>query len=625
MVRVNAKSVFGKVDLDDAASIRRVMIAMDYTLSNSAVNFLAEQIQNLQGEERATTSVLQTTIRGQKLQGNDLLLRATLRFVEFRNERDEVVLAAAREFEDLADFDVFKFRVVYGKEYTAAEAKLGEDVAQDTYFRGRETLLQRAPGAFGNQGETSLIPSRLSSGNVPRPSSSLPRNPKRQKLSVPEPKVNPESETVPPTKKPFFTIVYRGEEKDLDEKESESESEYEPEPKERAIPHPAPKKQKNKPDSKKMGNVKTKPKPKSKSEAESSEDEDEDQSRISQGYADTPANRPVRLPGRRIIDNGNYDRKPAVAGEMDTSKLVLSFSLEKVDKKSGKSVPDGLAHFRYRHRVHWDKAKSVGKLQRWRAQNFGRHLGPVRGARFMWLESERDVLFSVLQDHLESVGGRWSRISWPQVTAAYNEIVAGTKQRAGELGAERIYNFKVKQRGKVKMVTNISKDHRLSADRLAPPRTHVGIRNQIKVFTHDTAKRIIDQAKEADRKARAKKRNSGKASPEPESPENSDHDEEYRDNGDAVEEGEEQDYPTMNTLLDDESSPLLEQDYINCEDYDDTRDEEFDADEPLIIEEEENASEARLVAEIAAAEENLITGARARAKDLAGSRWIRGG
>lgn len=119
------------------------MIAMDYTLSDSVINFLAEEIQNLQGEERNTTSVLQTTIRGQQLQGNDLLLRATLRFIEARNGSDEIILEAAREFEELAEFDVFKLRVVYGKEYTAAEFKFGENAAQDTYLRGHETLFQR--------------------------------------------------------------------------------------------------------------------------------------------------------------------------------------------------------------------------------------------------------------------------------------------------------------------------------------------------------------------------------------------------------------------------------------------------------------------------------------------------
>ncbi|KAH9222256.1 hypothetical protein DL95DRAFT_454722 [Leptodontidium sp. 2 PMI_412] len=658
MVHINSKSVFGKVDLDDASSIRRVMIAMDYTLSDSVINFLAEEIQNLQGEERNTTSVLQTTIRGQQLQRNDLLLQA------------------AREFEELAEFDVFKLRVVYGKEYTAAEFKFGENAAQDTYLRGHETLFQRAPGAFGNQGETSLVAPRLEeyrrqlnpawypshstaprslnafscescrrkkekcsnhepscwqcrsrggeckyptrgaiskpdeskgddappkdtskkpghqgAGKISRPSFWLSQNSKGQKRSVPERKDDLDGDPVRPPKRQSFTIVFKKPVEDLDETESEPESEYEPEPEPRAIPPPVRKQRKQKQDPKKTRRLRTDPK--EKSVAESNEDDEEDQSRISQGYADTPANRPVRLPGRRIIDNGEYDRKQAVAGEMDPTKMVLTFSIEKTDPVTAKSIPDGKASFRYRHTVKWDNPESVQKLQRWRAQNFSRHLGPIRPARLMWLESERDILFTVLQDHLANVGGRWSRISWQKVVDAYNSLVVGMEQKAGEKAAEHLYSFTITEKGKKKVVTNLS-----------------------------TAKRIIDQAKDVDQKARAKKRKGENASPEPDSPANSDHDEEYKENGDATECGEQQEYSTMDTLLDDEGNTLPEQDYI-----DDILDEEIDADEPPPSRNEGDANDTdvRLAAEIAAVEEKHITGARARAKDLAGSRWIKGG
>ncbi|KAH6721092.1 hypothetical protein BKA61DRAFT_665847 [Leptodontidium sp. MPI-SDFR-AT-0119] len=620
MVHINSKSVFGKVNLDDASSIRRVMIAMDYTLSDSVINFLAEEIQNLQGEERNTTSVLQTTIRGQQLQGNDLLLRATLRFIEARNGSDEIILEAAREFEELAEFDVFKLRVVCGKEYTAAEFKFGENAAQDTYLRGHETLFQRAPGAFGNQGETSLVAPRLEeyrrqlnpacrggeckyptrgaiskpdeskgddappkdtskkpghqgAGKISRPSFWLSQNSKGQKRSVPERKDDLDGDPVRPPKRQSFTIVFKKPVEDLDETESEPESEYEPEPEPRAIPPPVRKQRKQKQDPKKTRGLRTDPK--EKSVAESNEDDEEDQSRISQGYADTPANRPVRLPGRRIIDNGEYDRKQAVAGEMDPTKMVLTFSIEKTDPVTAKSIPDGKASFRYRHTVKWDNPESVQKLQRWRAQNFSRHLGPIRPARLMWLESERDILFTVLQDHLANVGGRWSRISWQKVADAYNSLVVGMEQKAGEKAAERLYSFAITEKGKKKVVTNLSTGQRLTDDRLAPARSAVGIRNQIRAFTHDTAKRIIDQAKDVDQKARAKKRKGENASPEPDSPANSDHDEEYKENGDATECGEQQEYSTMDTLLDDEGNTLPEQDYI-----DDILDEEIDADEP---------------------------------------------
>lgn len=123
-------------------------------------------------------------------------------------------------------------------------------------------------------------------------------------------------------------------------------------------------------------------------------------------YQDTAANRAVRKPGQRIIDNRLYDRQPAVSGEMDPSKMVISCDV-KVVKKNGAVIPNGKVHYRFRHQVRWDDVKSVKKLQRCRAQNFGRYIGPIRPARQTWLESERDVLFDVTQQHLVDVGGRW--------------------------------------------------------------------------------------------------------------------------------------------------------------------------------------------------------------------------
>ncbi|KAH7369656.1 hypothetical protein BKA65DRAFT_560828 [Rhexocercosporidium sp. MPI-PUGE-AT-0058] len=695
MVRINAKSVFGRVDLDDAASLRRVLTAMDYTLSDNVVDFYAQEIQNLEGEEKETTSVLHTTIRGQQLQGNTLLLRATLRFLESRNGSDEAVLNAARELENLADFEVFKLRVVHEEEYAAAEAWFEEKSPHDTYLRGHQTLFQRAPGAFGNQGVTSLVGDRLEEYRKKLnptwyPSASTPPHPlnasscerckvKMEKCSrqepacwkcrsgrydckypapssmskpdedkgddapprdvpklsgKPKPDMAPSSsaerpksllsdseselENDPAPSPASQTSTLDGIEPEMDPDATNSESDlgfaYEPEPEPQVIPPPAPKK----PEKGKLIGKAGKQTPKKRAESDEEDEHEvmEDQSRISLGFNDTPANKPVRLPGRRIIDNGNYDRKPAVVGQMDPSKIVLTFDLEKVDKTTGKSVPDGQCHFKYRHTVKWDDGKSVAKLQRWRAQNFGRHLGPVRGARQIWLESERDLLFEVLQDHLAHVGGRWSNISWHKVADAYNALAAGKEQKSGARGAERLYNFEIKEKGKQKIITNVSKGQVLKKDRLAPRRTHISIRNQIKAFTHTTANKIIHNAKEEDRKARAKKGNGEEASPEPDSPADSENEDEETD-----------DESTESALLDGDGSHCPGQDYVEDEDFDETMDKSTlnNGHAPSRNERDAADVEARFAAETAAAEEKFITGARARAKDLAGSRWLKGG
>lgn len=127
-----------------------------------------------------------------------------------------------------------------------------------------------------------------------------------------------------------------------------------------------------------------------------------------------------------------------------------------------------------------------------------------------WLESERDVLLDILQEHLIKVGGRWSRIQWDVVAEIFNKRLEGVIQKAGEMTAERRYNLndstmstKVKN-SKTKKNSDgqaTSASQALNQDRKAPQRSGGGLRTQLSNFTHPLAQQIIDQAKAEDRKA----------------------------------------------------------------------------------------------------------------------------
>ncbi|PVH87810.1 hypothetical protein DL98DRAFT_648745 [Cadophora sp. DSE1049] len=146
-------------------------------------------------------------------------------------------------------------------------------------------------------------------------------------------------------------------------------------------------------------------------------------------------------------------------------------------------------------------SRSHADMPRTRPVRFSaRNIGPSRATRELWLEFERDLLFDILEEHLMgiTIGRRWSKVNWNKVADTYNSLMAGTQQRSGERAAESLYRTKHKENGKEKIVTNISRGHRLTEDRIAPTRTAFGIRNQIKLFPHERIKEVIARAREED-------------------------------------------------------------------------------------------------------------------------------
>ncbi|CZT00186.1 uncharacterized protein RCO7_08391 [Rhynchosporium graminicola] len=608
---------------------------MGYTLTNSAVDSRLGELELLRGEETSVTRTLLTMIRGQQLQDNDLLLRATLRFVEARNSTDEDVLAAARSLEVLADFDVLIMRVVYEDEYDDAESCFEESADIDTYLRGHQNLFHRSwcirdlgdsarTGAHLQTFSQNINPTWYTSVStrpimaddnvasslaVPNLAASTNTGPAKQPLAEIGTKDSPESApkrrklriVFKKSKDKEVSVIKPVEDSDQTESELESDSAHEP----MVTPETQSKRQpKMRAEQDRLPEAEDIPIP-----------EGIDLARFSRGYRSTPPNRPVRFPGQMIIDDGSYDREPPAAGELDPSKMIISFNVEKKDKLTGLLVPAGNATYKYRGDVVWDDKTSVSALQHWRTQNFARALGPSQPPREMWVESERDLLLSIVQQHLADVGGRWLKISWETVAAAYNYQIHGTTQTAGELGAERMYTFSNTPKGK--MLTNVSKGQRLAQNRTAPTRTALSCQNQLQVFTHKDVLQVINAAKGTEKKPDMKKNKEGDYEQEDEQKYDIDY---HHHNGAGVME-----YFAMDTLLDQDGNLAQRASYPDADAPDPQLGNNFGVGPPHASATDSHESSAKRRAAFEAAEERRITGPRAIAKDKAGKKWLRGG
>lgn len=210
--------------------------------------------------------------------------------------------------------------------------------------------------------------------------------------------------------------------------------------------------------------------------------------------------RPLRTAGEVVVDDGTHDREPCRVGTPQPEKLVIEFQVVRKDPKNPSKVISlpNIQH-RYRRKVDWNDKKSVGELSRWRGQIFFRCLGPKRGSRHVWLESERDLFLDLLEEHLKEIGGRWTRINWDAVAKQYNERLKGVIQKAGEMTAERRYDKNYQRTNRDPM----SKSQPLKEDRKAPIRTGGSLHTQVTYFTIPRAQKVKEKAVAKDQKAKA--------------------------------------------------------------------------------------------------------------------------
>ena len=113
-------SIFEKVDIGDAGTVRRLMSALSYYLSRRVLHPCAPEIVALLEPEKSTADSILCSIQRHRAR-YPLLLEGVLQFINARNGDDKEALQAAKDLDALAPGEVLTFPGAYYEEYVAAE------------------------------------------------------------------------------------------------------------------------------------------------------------------------------------------------------------------------------------------------------------------------------------------------------------------------------------------------------------------------------------------------------------------------------------------------------------------------------------------------------------------------
>jgi hypothetical protein len=131
--------------------------------------------------------------------------------------------------------------------------------------------------------------------------------------------------------------------------------------------------------------------------------------------------RPKKTRGDQAVEEG-VDRKPAIVGERDLSKLTTTCDTVRDDPNNPGQVMEGdrVTH-PYERKVDFDNAMQVKKLNIWRDQVFRRcQFKRLPKSRYPWLQSEKDIALSLIQAHLD----HRRMILWRNLRNTYNSHFA---------------------------------------------------------------------------------------------------------------------------------------------------------------------------------------------------------
>jgi hypothetical protein len=180
------------------------------------------------------------------------------------------------------------------------------------------------------------------------------------------------------------------------------------------------------------------------------------------GSAQKIKNAPKRPIGHRPIAVG-VDRTPTVIGTVDRSKLTITFDTERNDPKNKGQVIAGVrVSYQYLENnpePDVNNVEDIRAINSWRRKIFGRNFPPLRKARELWLQSEKDLVLDLMCRQFE----RHKYLRWNLLANDYNRQMAlsDVVQHAGE--------HYVKSSGRL---------DGLKEDRVAPWRTKQAIMGQ---------------------------------------------------------------------------------------------------------------------------------------------------
>lgn len=142
-----------------------------------------------------------------------------------------------------------------------------------------------------------------------------------------------------------------------------------------------------------------------------------------------------------MTNQTTIDRKPAISGKPDRTKLVFHLETAKPDPANpGLFVPG--TPTRYTHKrpfddFDWNDEKHLKALKVWRSQIIDRKLDRTRKTREHWLVCEHDSFLAIVEEQLR----RWRELRWCRLANDFNRqsymagVINGVDERYINQGA----------------------------------------------------------------------------------------------------------------------------------------------------------------------------------------------
>lgn len=135
MARYNNSSIFRQIDLDDAASLRRLILCLYDEIDNGSISLEKCKKFELEKLEIVWVNRVLTAIR--RNTRYPLLRQAIFRFVRDDYEKDKDILVAAKELENLTEEDVLLIPEKEPDRYQIATATFATLMAEERQVRNR--------------------------------------------------------------------------------------------------------------------------------------------------------------------------------------------------------------------------------------------------------------------------------------------------------------------------------------------------------------------------------------------------------------------------------------------------------------------------------------------------------
>ncbi|KAF5876406.1 uncharacterized protein Bfra_002810 [Botrytis fragariae] len=196
-------------------------------------------------------------------------------------------------------------------------------------------------------------------------------------------------------------------------------------------------------------------------------------------------------PGHVAIGEETHSRDQILVGAPQPEALIITIRTEKRDEHDVVTARALVTH-KYTKGINWSDARDVKFLNKWRSQILVRAFKAKHERRWKYTLSEMNALCHFLEIQLAAPGvdGLMTNVDWAEVTTNYNNHFQGKRQYAGELYASASYT------GDDGRKTSAA-GQPMKADRDAPFRSEIALKNQIYHFRDQRAVDLVRNSKGA--------------------------------------------------------------------------------------------------------------------------------